>query len=158
MNRLISSKTNFRPEGQEGRSVRALLVDDSEPMRAYLAFLLERESGFEVVGMAADGRQALQAAAELRPDLVLMDVRMPCLDGLEAARLIKKLAAESGYSPKIVMVTSEDTPDCRAEAEDAGADGFVPKSECLRVALKLALEELFLSEPPRAAVERYITS
>jgi DNA-binding NarL/FixJ family response regulator len=151
MNYLNSRKIDFKPVAQDGRSVRTLLVDDSEFMRAYLALLIGREGGFEVIGTAANGRQALQAAAELRPDLVLMDVRMPCLDGLEAARLIKQLAAQSGYSPKIVMVTSEDTADCRAEAEDAGADGFVPKSERLRVALKLALQELFCRNSERLA-------
>jgi CheY-like chemotaxis protein len=126
---------------QNHRRVRTLLVDDSEFMRALLAMLIE-ESGFELVATAADGRQALRSVAALRPDLVLMDVNMPGMDGIEATRSIKESGKRSGYAPVIVLVTSEDTLECRSQAEDAGADGFVSKTEDLRGQLKSTLDNL----------------
>ncbi len=126
---------------QSHRRVRTLLVDDSEFMRALLTLLIE-ESGFELVGTAADGRQALRSVAALKPDLVLMDVNMPGMDGIEATRSIKESGKQSGYAPAIVLVTSEDTLKCRAQAEDAGANGFVSKSEDLRGQLKSTLDNL----------------
>jgi CheY-like chemotaxis protein len=133
---------NSKPRLQSHRSVRTLLVDDSQFMRAYLTMLIE-ESGFELVGTAADGHQALRSVAALKPDLVLMDVDMPCLDGIEATRSIKEAGKQSGYAPVIVIVTSEDTLECRSQAEDAGANGFVSKSEDLRGQLKSTLNNLF---------------
>jgi CheY-like chemotaxis protein len=130
------------PGLQSHRRVRTLLVDDSQFMRALLSILIE-ESGFDLVGTAADGRQALRSVAALKPDLVLMDVDMPCLDGLEATRSIKESGKQSGYAPVIVMVTSEDTSECRSRAQDAGADGFVSKSEDLRSQLKSTLDHMF---------------
>jgi DNA-binding NarL/FixJ family response regulator len=120
-------------------------VDDSQLMREYLAVLVGRESGFELVGTAEDGRQALHVAAGLRPELILMDVRMPNLDGLEATRIIKQFGAQVGYAPMIVIVTSENTLECLSQAEDAGADGFVAKSENLGVQLKSTLEKMFFA-------------
>jgi DNA-binding NarL/FixJ family response regulator len=118
-------------------------VDDSQLMREFLTLLIGREGGFELVGTAADGRQALRSVAALRPELILMDVQMPCLDGLEATRIIKHFGAQVGYEPVIVMVTSEDTLECRRQAEDAGANGFVPKSKISGVQLISTLETLF---------------
>jgi CheY-like chemotaxis protein len=128
---------------QTHRSVRTLLVDDSQLMREFLTLLIGREGGFELVGTAADGRQALRSVAALRPELIVMDVQMPCLDGLEATRIIKQFGAQIGYAPMIVIVTSEDTLECRSRAEGAGANGFVPKSEHLGVQLISTLENLF---------------
>ena len=127
---------------QSHHRVRTLLVDDSEFMRALLTMLIE-ESGFELVGTAADGRQALRSVAAIRPDLVLMDVNMPGMDGLEATRFIKESGKRSGHAPVIVLVTSEDTLECRSQAEDAGANGFVSKSVDLRGQLKSTLDNLF---------------
>jgi DNA-binding NarL/FixJ family response regulator len=139
MNRL-NLKT--MPGLQSERRVRTLLVDDSPLMRVFLARLME-ENGFEVVGTAADGREALLYVAALKPDLVLMDVEMPYLDGLEATLSIKESGGRGGYAPVIVMVTSEDTLACRSRAEEVGADGFVPKSGNLRTELNSTLEKLF---------------
>jgi CheY-like chemotaxis protein len=122
--------------------VRALLVDDSPFMRAFLAIFLE-DAGIEVVGTAADGCQALQSVAALKPDLVLMDVDMPRMNGIEATRSIKEAGQHSGDAPVIVIVTSEDTLECRSQAEDAGADGFVSKSDDLRGQLNATLDNLF---------------
>jgi CheY-like chemotaxis protein len=141
--RSMKPPNSFAQTGlQNHRRVRTLLVDDSEFMRALLTMLIE-ESGFELVGTAADGRQALRSVAALRPDLVLMDVNMPGMDGLEATRSIKESGKRSGYAPVIVLVTSEDTLECRSQAEDAGANGFVSKSEDLRGQLKSTLDNLF---------------
>lgn len=131
-----------QPGLQSHRHIRTLLVDDSEFMRAFLALLIE-ECGFKLVGAAADGRQALQAAACLRPDLVLMDYDMPFMDGVQATQMIKRSSRQKGYAPVIVMVTSEDTLACRCQAKDAGADGFVSKSGDLRGQLKSTLDRLF---------------
>ncbi len=133
------------PGLQSHRRVRTLLADDSPFMRVLLTRLIE-ESGFELVGTAVDGRQAVQSVAALKPDLVLMDVDMPCLDGLEATRSIKESGKQSGYAPVIVIVTSEDTLECRSQAEDVGADGFVSKAEDLRGQLKSTLNNLFLGK------------
>jgi CheY-like chemotaxis protein len=127
---------------QSHHRVRTLLVDDSEFMRALLTMLIE-ECGVELVGTAADGRQAFRAAAALRPDVILMDFDMPFLDGLQATRLIKTYGRQIGCAPVIVLVTSEDTLECRSQAKDAGADGFVSKSEDLRGQLKSTLDRLF---------------
>lgn len=117
-------------------------MDDSQFMRAFLTMLIE-EKGLELVGTAADGRQALRSVATLKPDLVLMDVNMPRLDGLEATRSIKESGERSGYAPVIVIVTSEDTLECRSQAKDAGANGFVSKSDDLRGQLTSMLDNLF---------------
>jgi DNA-binding NarL/FixJ family response regulator len=140
---MESAHTTPRPDTVNTRRIRTLLVDDSEFMRAHLARLMEKESDFEVVGAAIDGRHALQLVAALRPDLILMDVRMPCLDGLEATRVIRQAGAQFAYAPKIVILTSENPLTCRREAEKAGADAFVPKSEKMSTELRLTLRSLF---------------
>ena len=128
---------------QTHRSIRTLLVDDSDIMRDYLTILIGHECGLELVGTATNGRQTLRSVAALRPDLVLMDVDMPCLDGLQATRSIKESGRQSGYTPVIVILTANDTLECRSQAGEAGADGFVAKSEDLRSQLKSTLARLF---------------
>jgi len=133
----------FKRNIQSYRHVRTLLVDDSECMREYLTMLIGLESGFELVGTASDGSQALRCVAALKPDLVLMDVNMPRLNGLQATRSIKESGKQSGYAPIIVIVSSEDTLACRFQAEEAGANGFVSKSTNLQEELKSTLNNLF---------------
>jgi CheY-like chemotaxis protein len=134
---------NSQPDLQPHRHIRTLLVDDSPLMREFLTILVGRENGFEIVATAADGLQALRSVAALRPELILMDVDMPCLDGLAATRTIRQSAAQIGYAPVIVMVTANDTLTCRSLAEEAGANGFVPKSENLGAQLRSTLANLF---------------
>jgi CheY-like chemotaxis protein len=119
--------------------IQTLVVDDSSLLRDFLVILLNQESGFEVVGTAADGLEAIQCLSSLHPELIVMDVNMPQLDGIAATRLIK----QSPHPPVIVLVTADFTAACRAEAEDAGADGFVSKSEHLPTELKSVLNDLF---------------
>ena len=104
--------------------MRLLLVDDHALFRQSLQVLLET-SGYEVVGMAADGMEALQQARALLPDLVLMDIEMPLCDGLAATRLIKAELPEI----KIVMLTVSASDDDLFEAIKSGASGYLLKSQ-----------------------------
>ena len=105
------------------RPVRVLLVDDDDLMRAGLRSVLSSDDGIEVVGEAGDGRAALDEIRKLRPDLVLMDIRMPELDGISATR--EALAAEPEL--KVVVLTTFEEDDYIFEALSAGASGFLLK-------------------------------
>jgi DNA-binding NarL/FixJ family response regulator len=114
--------------------VRVLIVDDHPSFRASARSLLESE-GYEVVGEAADGAEALSAAAELSPDLVLLDVQLPDIDGFEVARRL----AESTHPPQVVLTSSRDGADYGACIDEAKARGFVPKAELSGAALAVLL-------------------
>jgi DNA-binding NarL/FixJ family response regulator len=103
--------------------IRVLVVDDQELVRAGFCVILDAAEGITVVGEAGDGAAAVAQAAELRPDVVLMDIRMPGMDGLAAARLISSAAGP----PKIVMLTTFDLDDYVYEALRSGASGFLLK-------------------------------
>jgi DNA-binding NarL/FixJ family response regulator len=105
--------------------IRILLVDDQALVRAGFRMILDAEPDIEVVGEASDGREAVDHVRELRPDVVLMDIRMPELDGLEAARQI--LAGPVDEVPKILMLTTFDLDEYVYEALRAGASGFLLK-------------------------------
>jgi DNA-binding NarL/FixJ family response regulator len=105
--------------------IRILLVDDQALVRAGFRMILDAETEMEVVGEAADGREAIDQVRSLRPDVVLMDIRMPELDGLEAARRI--LASSGDDAPKILMLTTFDLDEYVYEALRAGASGFLLK-------------------------------
>jgi DNA-binding NarL/FixJ family response regulator len=104
--------------------IRVLVVDDQELVRAGFSVILANADGITVVGEAANGAQALAEAAACTPDVVLMDIRMPVMDGLEATRQL--LAAGSG-APKVVMLTTFGLDDYVFEALRAGASGFLLK-------------------------------
>jgi DNA-binding NarL/FixJ family response regulator len=103
--------------------VRVLIADDHRLVREGLRAVLQAEPGLEVVGEAENGREAIEACRRLEPDLVLMDVRMPHSDGLEATRAIK----EEMPSVSVVMVTMHQNPDYLLEAVRAGAAGYILK-------------------------------
>lgn len=105
------------------RAMRVLLADDHTLFRAGIASLL-RVWGVDVVGEASDGREAVEQARRLRPDLVLMDITMPGSDGLEAASILKSELPET----KVVMVTVSDDSDDLFEAMKRGADGYLLKN------------------------------
>jgi DNA-binding NarL/FixJ family response regulator len=100
-----------------------LIVDDQALVRAGFRMILESEAEIEIVGEAGDGAEALTAVRELRPDVVLMDIRMPNLDGLEATR---RIAADSAGT-RVLMLTTFDLDEYVYEALRAGASGFMLK-------------------------------
>jgi DNA-binding NarL/FixJ family response regulator len=115
--------------------VRVLIVDDHESFRSSARLLLEAE-GYEVVGEAADGASGLAAAAELKPDVILLDVHLPDVDGFDvAARL-----STADSSPRVVITSSRDASDFGPMIERSGALGFVPKNELSGEALAALLE------------------
>ena len=105
--------------------IRVLLVDDQPLLRAGFGMILEGEEDIEVVGEAADGVEAIEVALRLRPDVVLMDIRMPNLDGVEATR---RLAGPGVEEPaKVLILTTFDLDEYVVEALRAGASGFLLK-------------------------------
>jgi DNA-binding NarL/FixJ family response regulator len=104
--------------------IRVLVVDDQELVRSGFCVILDAAEGITVVGEAADGAAALTAVADRRPDVVLMDIRMPGMDGLEATR---QITSGSPAAPKIVILTTFDLDDYVYEALRAGASGFLLK-------------------------------
>jgi DNA-binding NarL/FixJ family response regulator len=106
-------------------SVRILIADDQDLVRAGLRMLIDAEPDLEVAGEAVDGEQALLAARSLKPDLVLMDIRMPNLDGLAATRRL--LAGTGEHTPRVLVLTTFDRNEYVYEALRAGASGFLLK-------------------------------
>ncbi len=106
-------------------SIRVLLADDQALVRAGFRMVLDAESGIEVVGEAANGRQAVHSAGRLEPDVVLMDIRMPELDGIAATR---EIAAGSGeHIPHVLILTTFDLDEYVYDSLQAGASGFMLK-------------------------------
>nr|WP_232805838.1 response regulator transcription factor [Glycomyces xiaoerkulensis] len=106
-------------------TIRVLIADDQAMVRAGFAALLAAQADIEVVGDAADGVEAVTETSRLRPDVVLMDVRMPKLDGLDAARRI--LSTPEERRPRVLMLTTFDVDDYVYEALRLGASGFLLK-------------------------------
>ncbi|MCP9487234.1 MAG: response regulator transcription factor [Gaiellaceae bacterium MAG52_C11] len=105
-------------------SIKVLIVDDQALVRAGFRMILESEPGIEIVGEASDGLEALERAREHTPDVVLMDIRMPNLDGLEATR---RLVGDGHAGLRVLMLTTFDLDEYVYEALRAGASGFLLK-------------------------------
>jgi DNA-binding NarL/FixJ family response regulator len=104
-------------------TVRILVVDDYEPWRRFVRAALQKRPELQIVGEASDGLEAVQKTQELRPDMVLLDVGLPSLCGIEAARQLQRLSSES----KVLFVSQESCPDVVQEALSTGACGYVVK-------------------------------
>src|SRR5712691_826908 len=105
------------------RAARVLVVDDQTLFRAGLARLLDEDPRVEVVGQAVDGRDAVKQAAKFKPDVILMDLKMPNVDGIEATRQI----VEADPAVKVVVLTTFETDSQVIQALKAGASGYVLK-------------------------------
>jgi DNA-binding NarL/FixJ family response regulator len=104
-------------------SVRILVVDDFEAWRRFVCLILSKNPELQVIGEATDGLEAVQKTEELQPDLILLDVGLPRLNGISAARRIRNLAPES----KIIFLSQESSPEVVQEALSLGASGYVVK-------------------------------
>ena len=137
-------------------TLRVVLVDDQALVRAGLRMVVESEPGLEVVGEAADGRQAVEIVAATAPDVVLMDVRMPEVDGIEATRRI----VGSGSPSRVLVLTTFDLDEHVYAALQAGASGFLlkeapPEQLLAGIRTVAAGEQLLASSVTRRLIERF---
>jgi len=116
----------------ETPSSRVLVVEDSEPFRKFICSTIGNRPGLQIVGNVSDGLEGVQQATELHPDLILLDIGLPSLNGIEAARRIRKLSPES----RILFVSQESSVDLVQEALCAGARGYVVKTDAGRELLE----------------------
>jgi DNA-binding NarL/FixJ family response regulator len=119
--------------------IRILVVDDYEPWRRFILTTLQTQPELAIIGQVSDGLEAVRQAQELHPDLVLLDIGLPTLNGIEVARRIREVAPTS----RILFVTENRSPDIAGEALSTGAGGYMVKSDAaseLLPALKAVLE------------------
>jgi DNA-binding NarL/FixJ family response regulator len=138
-------------------STRVLLVDDERLVRAGFRMILRSEPDIEVVGEASDGLDAVEEASKLRPDVVLMDIRMPRLDGLEATR---RILAGVGPRPHVIVLTTFDLDEYVYEALRGGASGFLLKDapeDQLIAAIRIAADggSIFAPTVTRRLIEQF---
>ena len=126
---MVPREMILEAEAQEPQiCTRVLIADDHELVRHGLKALLETEEGYEVCGEAASGREAVKMAIELKPDVAVLDISMPGLNGLEAARRIRKACVKT----QILVLTMHDSEQLAQALLDAGALGYVLKSDISR--------------------------
>ncbi len=136
--------------------IRVVLADDQPLVRTGLRMILSAQPDLEVVGEAADGRGAIALCADLRPDVVLMDVRMPDLDGIEATRQV----TATDHPPRVLVLTTFDLDDVVYDALRAGASGFLLKDaseDRLTNAIRVVSEgdSLFAPSVTRRLIEEF---
>jgi DNA-binding NarL/FixJ family response regulator len=140
-------------------SIRVILVDDQELVRTGFRMILADEEGIEVVGEAANGREALDTAARHRPDVVVMDIRMPVMDGVEATRRLTEPGL--GEAPRVLVLTTFDTDEHVVEALRAGASGFLlkdvtPADFVAAIRVVASGEALIAPSVTRRLLERFV--
>src|SRR5271155_2144569 len=125
----VSGMQNVQDRPKEPGSslspIRVLVVEDFAPFRQFIGSALAKRCDLQIVGEAADGEEAVQKAKELQPDLILLDIGLPTLNGIEAAQRIRQVAPES----KIIFVTQESSADVVQKALNSGAQGYVVKTK-----------------------------
>jgi DNA-binding NarL/FixJ family response regulator len=144
------------PDDQKERQVRIAIVDDDPLVRMGLRAILASVENWEVVGEAGDGAEAIDLVAKEKPDLALMDVRMPGMDGLEATRRM----VEMGTETKILILTTFEVDEYVFEAMRSGASGFVlkrvPPKELIEAVRMVCLgESLLFPSSTRRVIERF---
>lgn len=115
------------PPDSPSRRVRVLIADDHKIFAEAMRDTMSADDRLDVVGLAHDGRQAVDLVAELQPDIVVMDVQMPVLDGIEATRMIRDANART----RVIVLTAGGSEDAMRRARDAGAAAFVTKEQSL---------------------------
>ena len=138
--------------------IRVLLADDQELVRSGFRLILELAEGIEVAGEAANGREAVLLAKELQPDVVLMDVRMPELDGIEATRRLR----QAGVEARVLVLTTFDLDEYVYAALRAGASGFLlkdaPREQLVTAVRTVARGEALLAPAvTQRLIERFVT-
>ena len=123
-------------------AIRILVADDFAPWLRFIRSIIEKHGDWHIVGEAADGFEAVQKAGELKPDVILLDLGLPQLSGIEAARQIGKLVPET----KIIFVSGLDDEEIVREALRTGASGYVVKSDAGNELTK-AIETVLRGEP-----------
>ncbi len=139
-------------------TVSVLLVDDQELVRAGLEMIVDSSDGVEVAGHAADGQQAVELARRLDPDVVLMDIRMPILDGIQATR---RITASAPDAPRVLILTTFDLDEYVVDAFSAGASGFLlkdaPRDQIIEGIRAVASGEALASPSvTRRLIERFV--
>lgn len=142
----------------DDKSVRVVLVDDQALFRAGISMVIDSQPDLAVVGEAGDGAEAAELVETLRPDVVLMDVRMPRLDGVSATRRITQRLGDK--APRILVLTTFDQDELAADAIEAGASGFVLKEaqpEFLLAAIRAVADgsQVVAAGATRAIFERF---
>jgi DNA-binding NarL/FixJ family response regulator len=152
MHSAISVPELLRGETRIGKQVRILVVDDFEPFRRFVSAMLQKQPGLQVIDHVRDGLEAVRKAEELQPDLILLDIGLPSLNGIEAARRIRCVSPRS----KILFLSANDSADVAREALGTGANGYLIKAdaggELLPAVQALLLGERFVSKRIEAAV------
>jgi len=137
--------TSHRAWFSVSRLTRTVLVDDFEPWRKYVRSVVDDHPRFEIVAEACDGMEAVRRVEELQPDLVLLDIGLPSIDGIAAARLMRRGAPDA----KILFLSENRHSDIAEAALNAGGHGYVVKSDCahdLLIAMETVLKgEKFVS-------------
>jgi len=136
---VMNTDSRKRAKATSQTRVTTLVADDSPFMLKTLSQILERAGNFDLVGTATDGCQALRYVTMLSPGLVLIDLHMPHLNGIQATRYIK----EREHPPVVIIITSDDSFAAREIAEEAGADAFVSKGGNLPHELLSVVQNLF---------------